>query len=492
MKAVMVMFDTLSKNFLPNYGNEWVKAPNFERLREKCMTFDNFYGGSMPCMPARRELHTGKYNFLHRGWGPLEPFDGSIIEKLTESGIYTHLITDHSHYFEDGGATYHNRYSSWEGFRGQEGDRWQPRLEEIKDNNNHPLNKQGVSRKQHMANRQKMQAESEMSSVKVVDHGLDFLEKYHDKDNWFLQLECFDPHEPFYVPEKYRKLYHCLSPEEVPYWPVYTHLKDTGDTEIDIVNIQKEYAALISMCDFHLGRILDFMDEKNMWEDTLLIVNTDHGFLLGEHGWLGKNIAPMYEEIVHVPYFMHLPQSEKNGTAISGLAQTIDIPATLSAFFAIDYQFLDGKSLLPLVENEETLHTDILFGINGGHVNIYDGRYVYMRASRQPDNGPLVNYTLMTTNMRGFFSEEALATSELIDGGRFSNHMKVLKVTLTNDKNSYQEGDLLFDVINDPEQNEPLQQEEIMEKMARRLKERLLELEVPKEELIRLGFWEQW
>ena len=66
-------------------------------------------------------------NFLHRSWGPLEPFDISVVDVLKNKGIYTHLITDHSHYFEDGGATYHNRYNSWEGFRGQEGDRWQPR-----------------------------------------------------------------------------------------------------------------------------------------------------------------------------------------------------------------------------------------------------------------------------------------------------------------------------------------------------------------------------
>lgn len=161
----MVMFDTLSKAYLPNYGNDWVHAPNFERLREKCMTFDNFYGGSMPCMPARRELHTGKYNFLHRGWGPLESFDYSVFEKLNEKNIYTHLITDHSHYFEDGGATYHNRYASWEGFRGQEGDRWIPRINALEDTNENTRNKVGLSRTQHFANRTQIHSEDDMSKI---------------------------------------------------------------------------------------------------------------------------------------------------------------------------------------------------------------------------------------------------------------------------------------------------------------------------------------
>src|SRR5688500_7442970 len=124
MKAIMVMFDTLNRHMLPPYGCEWVHAPNFRRLAERTVTFDRCYVGSMPCMPARRELHTGRHNFLHRSWGPLEPFDDSMPELLRRNGVYTHLATDHQHYFEDGGGTYHNRYNTWEYTRGQEGDLW--------------------------------------------------------------------------------------------------------------------------------------------------------------------------------------------------------------------------------------------------------------------------------------------------------------------------------------------------------------------------------
>jgi hypothetical protein len=85
MRAIMVMFDSLNRHMLPPYGAEWVHAPNFERLYERTVTFDNSYVGSMPCMPCRRELHTGRYNFLHRSWGPLEPFDDSVPEIRTGS-----------------------------------------------------------------------------------------------------------------------------------------------------------------------------------------------------------------------------------------------------------------------------------------------------------------------------------------------------------------------------------------------------------------------
>lgn len=102
MRAVMVMFDSLRLDLLPNYGADCAALPNFARLAERTVTFDRNFVGSLPCMPARRELHTGRLNFLHAPWCPLEPFDDSMPELLRESGVHTHLCTDHYHYIQDG------------------------------------------------------------------------------------------------------------------------------------------------------------------------------------------------------------------------------------------------------------------------------------------------------------------------------------------------------------------------------------------------------
>ncbi|MBU3067818.1 sulfatase-like hydrolase/transferase [Nocardia sp. NEAU-G5] len=96
MKAIMAMFDSLNRRMLPPYGCDWTDAPNFARLAERAVTFDNAWAGSMPCMPARHEIHTGRHNFLHRSWGPLEPFDDSMPELLKQNGIHTHLASDHA------------------------------------------------------------------------------------------------------------------------------------------------------------------------------------------------------------------------------------------------------------------------------------------------------------------------------------------------------------------------------------------------------------
>ena len=192
MRAIMVMFDSLNRHMLPIYGCDWVNAPNFSRLAKKSISFDNSYVGSMPCMPARRELHTGRYNFLHRSWGPLEPFDDSMPELLKENGIYTHLVSDHYHYWEDGGCTYHTRYNSWEISRGQEGDPWKG---EIKDPEipEHLGGRKSCLWRQDWVNRKYLKNIEDHPQVVTFDKSLEFINTNQKEDNWFLQIEEFDP-----------------------------------------------------------------------------------------------------------------------------------------------------------------------------------------------------------------------------------------------------------------------------------------------------------
>src|SRR5262245_39984663 len=187
MKCIMVMFDSLNRHMLPAYGCDWTHAPNFSRLAERAATFDRSYVCSMPCMPARRELHTGRPNFLHAPWGPIEPFDDSSIEMLKNAGVYTHLASDHYHYWEDGGSTYHNRYSSWEFFRGQEGDLWRGEVADPKL----PPNALGrharmdTYSRHDMINRAAMPREADHPQPQTFAAGLDFIRRNAAQDRWF-------------------------------------------------------------------------------------------------------------------------------------------------------------------------------------------------------------------------------------------------------------------------------------------------------------------
>ena len=294
MKAIMLMYDSLNRRFLPPHGNREVHAPSFRRLAERTVTFDNCYVGSMPCMPARRELHTGRYNFLHRSWGPLEPFDLSMPEILRHGGVSSHLISDHQHYWEDGGATYHQRYSTWINIRGQEGDRWIAHVDETT-----PLNDD--LRAQDRVNRQYLTSEQAQPQTQTIGQGLAFLERNHQADDWFLQIETFDPHEPFFTQEHYKELYPDNWDGPELDWPEYRPVDESAP---EVARIRRNYLALLSMCDRSLGRVLDAMDRHDLWDDTMLIVNTDHGFLLGEHDWWAKCVMPFYDEVAHTPLFI--------------------------------------------------------------------------------------------------------------------------------------------------------------------------------------------
>ena len=226
MKAIMVMFDSLNRRMLPPYGNDWVHAPNFQSLAERTVMFNNSYVGSMPCMPARREFHTGRYNFLHRSWGPLEPFDDSVPEILEQNGIYSHLVSDHYHYWEEGGGTYHTRYTSWEIARGHEGDPWKgevtdPQIPE------HVGDRGGKMWRQDWINRKYMPKEEMQPQAQTFEMGLEFIRTNAEADNWFLHIETFDPHEPYFTQQHYKDLY----PHEYdgPHfdWPPYAQVVET-------------------------------------------------------------------------------------------------------------------------------------------------------------------------------------------------------------------------------------------------------------------------
>ena len=486
MRAVVVLFDSLSRRYLPSYGNSHVIAPNFERLEKMSQTFERYYTGSMPCMPARRDFQTGRYNFMHRCWGPMEPFDFSFIEELNHHEIYTHLVTDHSHYIQDGGATYHNRYRTFEIFRGQEGDRWMPQgLADNYEESQRLINKRGLSVIQQMANRTKIREETDFPTVRTINAGIEFLKNYADKDEWFLQIECLDPHEPFYSPEKYRRLYGLEEDGDPAEWPAYGKMQ--GGQKEDIESMRREYEALITMCDFHLGKIMDVMDEHDMWKDTLLIVTTDHGLMLGERGYLGKNFQPPYEELSHIPLYIHDPRGAM-GVRRTALVQMIDMAPTLLAWFGIPLPLdLDGRDLFPVIRDDTSVHETILFGINGGHACIYDGEYIYMRAAVEEDNKSLINYTLMPTMMRGFVDKELLKRAELIKGNRFTNGIPCLKIAMKTYVDSFGFGSLLFDMKCDMNQINPLHDSETEKKMADKLIQAMKRIEAPQEEYVRLG-----
>ncbi|HLJ57781.1 MAG TPA: sulfatase [Chthonomonadaceae bacterium] len=490
MKAIMVMFDSLNRHMLPPYGCDWTHAPNFRRLAERTLTFDRSYVCSMPCMPARRDLHTGRPNFLHRAWGPIEPFDRSMPQMLKEAGVTTHLASDHYHYWEDGGATYHTRYNTWEFFRGQEGDPWRGQVTQppIPPNALGRHSKPDSYARQDLINREAMHREADHPQPQTFAAGLDFIRRNADEDNWFLQIETFDPHEPFFSNRRYKERY--------PYdhnaiqfdWPWYRAVEEPPEAAR---HVRYEYAALLSQCDAYLGDVLDLMDRKQMWDDTVLIVWTDHGFLLGEHDCWAKVWLPFYEEIAHTPFFVWDPRTRGRGERRQALVQpSIDLAPTLLELFGVEQPpEMLGKSLAPVIECDSPVREAAIFGMHGAQVNVTDGRYVYMRGPADEANQPLNNYTLMPTAMRGFLRDENLRRATMHAPFTFTRGVPTMQIPAqgwTSHKGASLET-VLWDVQADPRQASPLADAALEAAMIGHMTRLMRECDCPSEQFDRLG-----
>ncbi|MEM1446581.1 MAG: sulfatase [Planctomycetota bacterium] len=501
MKAVMVMFDSLNRRFLEPYGCDWTHTPQFTRLAERTVTFDTSYVCSMPCMPARRDFHTGRPNFLHRSWGPLEPFDDSVPQMLKEAGVETALISDHYHYWEDGGATYHNRYSTWQHHRGQEGDAWmgqvaEPSLEGCALRNA----ADSVASRQDRVNRQFMPIAAEHTQTRTFDAGLDFIDRNADADRWFLQLECFDPHEPFFVHEEFRKGYekhyqNWTGPSQWD-WPDYGPVNEPPEW---VEHMRHQYASLLAMCDFSVGRVLDKFDEHGLWDDTMLIVCTDHGIFLGEGDQWLKNWMPLRDPIARTPFFVWDPRTGKRGEHRGALVQpSVDLGPTLLRFFGLEpTQDMIGYDLADTVATDTPVRDAGIFGYHGRAVSVTDGRYVYMRGIEGDNNAPIYDYTLMPTRMnRRFFPDELGEDRvQLAEPFAFTKGCPVLRIGLPEDRQQHPVPPLelesmrtaLYDTQADPSQATPIQNAELESRMRDLLVAELRRAEAPPEQFVRLG-----
>ena len=490
MKTILLLFDSLNRRSLSCYGCDWIKTPAFERLSRHCITFENCYAASLPCMPARRDFQTGRINFLHRSWGPMEPYDNSVTSILRENQIYTHLISDHIHYWEEGGGNYHTKYDSWELVRGQEGDKWQPVLEDIDVSGE--LGRKDEYRVQDVVNRTYIKEKNEYPIEQVFGRAEAFIKKNKNRDNWFLQIESFDPHEPFFAQQRFRDLY--VKPDDpIDFdWPDYQKVKEEPE---QVRHCQLEYAALVSACDWYLGKILDIMDRENLWKDTMLIVTTDHGYLLGEHNWWAKTVQPVYNEVAHIPLFLWNPKDGACNERSGQLAQITDLAPTILHTWGIEIPKEMTGTILGRKKDASTNcvkeKTACLFGIHGCYLNVTDGRYVYMKRPCRQDG--LYNYTLMPNHMKEAFSKEEFLSMEIHPPFSFTKGYPQLKLDAEPwaGINFDEYGDLLFDLEQDPGQNKPFHDEEIEAGMMKLMVQIMRENDAPKEAYVYWGL-EEW
>lgn len=333
-----------------------------------------------------------------------------------------------------------------------------------------------------------------MPQAQTFADGLNFLERHAGQDNWLLQIETFDPHEPFFTLPEYKTLYaekYAELRDGLWDWPGYQPVSESGD---EVRQMRLHYAALVSMCDHYLGKLLDTMDRHHLWDDTMLVVCTDHGFLLGEHDCWAKCWMPFYEEIARTPFFVWDPRCRKAGERRHALVQpAIDLAPTLLAWHGLPpLPHATGKDLAATVAGDTPVRDTAIFGIHGGQVNITDGRHVYMRGPVSPDNQPLHEYTLMPAHMRERFAPAELQQHDLAPPFSFMQQVRPLRIPLDRTwKGASEHPDrsktLLYDLQQDPMQQTPLQDSALEARFCSALSQHLHDCDAPDDQWLRLG-----
>ncbi len=483
MKAILILSDSLNRHYLPCYGNPWVIAPNIERLARQSVTFDNHWIGSAPCMPARRDMITGRLNFLERDWGGLEPFDVPFPALLRDrANIFCHMETDHYHYWHVGGENYHMPFNTWSLHRGQEADTMISRIQTPPE----PPHL-GQWRAQYAKNQTAFKTAADFSTPQTFQGAINWLQANQRQDDFFLWVEVFDPHEPFDCPPEYLALYGDDWDGPLYNWSGYDHVDGSSPAAR---HLQRQYAATLTMMDEWLGKLLDELERQNILDETLIILTTDHGHLLSERNLTGKNNWHTWNELAHIPLFVHLPGGQNAGERRTALTQNIDLMPTLLDYFGAPISHpIHGESWRNILEhNAPAQRQAALYGWFGQTVNLTDGRYTYFRAPAHPDNQPLYRHFLTP----GTFSFRDICSPDFYDGAELDHWLPytpypVIRARASRPRRADWADTMLYCIETDYGQTTNLAGSEIEAHYARLLIEIMQKMDAPPSQFERLG-----
>jgi arylsulfatase A-like enzyme len=452
-------------------------------------------------MPARHDILCGALDFLWKPWGSIELWEDAITYPLRKAGVKTMLVSDHPHLFETGGENYHTDFAAWAYLRGHESDPWKSRP----DASWVGAPSFGRGWMPYDDSRGWFRGEEDFPGPRTMQEAVRWLDEnvgHHQR--FLLFVDEFDPHEPFDTPEPYASRY---DPEwRGPHliWPPYGR----GAIARGIISerqgrqIRAQYGGKLTMIDHWFGRLLAAIDRHQLWEDTLVIVCTDHGHYLGENDLWGKPAVPVQRTLGHIPLLVAAPGLAAGD--IDALTTSVDLFATLADLFGVEVrQPTHGFSLLPLLTGQATRIRDyLLTGVWGREVSIIDGRYSYARAPRE-GNVPLSLFSNRWSTMPLVpeIVRERLDRWDLFpppDERAYldrmpGSHVPVIRQPFdVDDRIAYWargrfDGNHLYDLAAEPGAEPDLAGQPIEKELVDKLRAALEEVEAPDDQFARLG-----
>ncbi|MBA7642187.1 Arylsulfatase [subsurface metagenome] len=355
MNIILVIFDSLRKDCMGVYGSPpWGKVytPHFDAFARESLVMTRCFGESLPTLQARCAIYTGqrvypfhdgdfrlKGDFVGApGWGPIPEDQPTLAETLSEGGYRTGLISDVYHMFKPS-KNFWRGFDQWTFLRGQEADpsRSGPRLpqaeidywlpEEIRDDPRYAANLPLVEFVQKcIMNIHQRTKEEDYFAPRVLKEAALWLEQNQDADKFFLTVESFDPHEPWLIPEHYRKMYL----EEDGREQVASWYRDVSSMDRKLLErTQANYSGSVTQCDRWFGYFMESMRVLNRLDNTMVILTSDHGHSIGDGNYMGKRGYPSAPEVYDIALMIRFPKARYAGATSNMFVQHHDITAAI-------------------------------------------------------------------------------------------------------------------------------------------------------------------
>jgi arylsulfatase A-like enzyme len=365
LDIILIVIDTLRHDFVGSYGMQSVTTPSMDRLAARGWSFHRAFAGSFPTIPNRTDIMTGRYGGPFHAWKPLEFDLETLPAVLADYGYATQLIHDTPH-LVNGGHAFDFPFHAWSFIRGAEVDRplVTDRLEFLPHwkfdpvfDDYYPRDEQRILREHRAlttytrANRRRAN-EEEWNCARLYTTASEFLEENRSRDNFFLWVDCFDPHGPDDCPTEYVKLYDDTPGYDGSIDPrafcgeVFNNPKLSDAAR---KRLRALYAGKVTFMDRWLGTFLDTLERTGLDRNTAVILTSDHGTNYDdrEDHPFGKT-GTVSEHEAHVPLIVAgpgIPHGEGDA-----LVQPQDLFATIASLagsaFAGDRESYDLGALM--------------------------------------------------------------------------------------------------------------------------------------------------
>ncbi len=366
LNVLVITVDTLRWDHA-GYNNQnagWIRdkrkkilTPNIDRLAEYAAIFDRHYIGSFPTIPQRTDCFTGNVNFPRYDWKVLGRNEIILTRLLHDAGYYCGLISDMKSMFI---SRFTRGFDESIDTYDPPGPGMKPKPSEIpmpapKEN----YRKKSDQRNEQLADQAHFEKESDWWVARTMTKSVEWLKKHGQRKKWFLWIDTYEVHEVWNPPKKYIDLYDPDFNDGLDYdYPNYSYRDIYSDAELH--HMWARYAGEVTLTDHWIGRVFKELDEQDLWHNTIVVIQSDHGIFLGEHNRTGKHTIerddpwPLYEEITHVPHLVWMPVKGLP-RRISALTQQADLMPTILEATGVKGPKTHGQSYLPLLTGKKQL-----------------------------------------------------------------------------------------------------------------------------------------